>query len=183
MIIFQEDASAREHLARQGHEISRFPVAERRTGRVKRPTAWYVPDHLLAGITPMSRDEAAAIRQSRSAVLGPARIYDYGARPPLGDTNAWLPLLRKASDYRNALVEAERRRREQIQVARRERYPELVAAEADLDKVDSVLPVSGSLEGADDSVNTISRISIDALHTPVRRLWSAHPQACRPRQP
>lgn len=66
----------------------------------------------------------------------PSRMYAYACLPPIENSDLVDEQLRLANSYRNNLVENERRRREQIQQARRERFPQLADLETALAAID-----------------------------------------------
>lgn len=69
----------------------------------------------------------------------PSRMYAYAALAPTENIEAIEDQLRLACAYRNKLVENERRRREQIQEARRQLFPRIAALEQQVSAADAAI--------------------------------------------
>lgn len=66
----------------------------------------------------------------------PSRVYAYGARAPVGNAELVRDQLHLARQYRNAIVEVERGRRDAANEVIREYYPRLLELDAEIEALD-----------------------------------------------
>lgn len=110
----------------------------------------------------------------------PARIYSYGARPPAANGELVAEQMRAGHRYRNALVEAEHKRRARVAEAVARHCPGLAALEEQLAALDAELEtrrdaIAGRNAAARRRTGTpAERAALKALRERKTALWQEH---------